>query len=217
MQESSNIDSDSDSLHSTASRKRRKVSPVKNDSLDQDDSPLPSRISAPSRIKVQFKDSVLNNNPPCHAILAPTDPHTTFQSLNVKSWLVGSLSSMAIKRPTGIQKGCIPQILKGRDCIGGSRTGSGKTVAFAVPILQKWAEDPIGIFAVILTPTRYSFIHNMIHGPNLLTILSIGNWRYRYTNNSGLSLRLSHSKPCSSQEDRICVRRQQLLRSARIL
>ncbi|KAK5148992.1 putative RNA helicase [Oleoguttula sp. CCFEE 6159] len=61
---------------------------------------------------------------------------------------------MAIKRPTGIQKGCIPEILEGRDCIGGSRTGSGKTVAFAVPILQKWSEDPVGIFAVVLTPTR---------------------------------------------------------------
>jgi ATP-dependent RNA helicase DDX49/DBP8 len=62
---------------------------------------------------------------------------------------------MAIKRPTSIQKGCIPEILKGRDCIGGSRTGSGKTIAFAVPILQKWAEDPFGIFALVLTPTRY--------------------------------------------------------------
>jgi len=61
---------------------------------------------------------------------------------------------MAIRRPTGIQKLCIPEILKGRDCIGGSRTGSGKTVAFAVPILQKWAEDPFGIFALVLTPTR---------------------------------------------------------------
>jgi ATP-dependent RNA helicase DDX49/DBP8 len=61
---------------------------------------------------------------------------------------------MAIKRPTGIQKGCIPEILKGRDCIGGSRTGSGKTVAFAVPILQRWAEDPSAIFAVVLTLTR---------------------------------------------------------------
>lgn len=38
--------------------------------------------------------------------------------------------------------------------MGGSRTGSGKTVAFAVPILQKWAEQPSAIFAVILTPTR---------------------------------------------------------------
>ncbi len=61
---------------------------------------------------------------------------------------------MEIKRPTGIQKGCIPKILEGQDVIGGSRTGSGKTVAFTVPILQKWAEDPVGIYAVILTPTR---------------------------------------------------------------
>ena len=61
---------------------------------------------------------------------------------------------MAIKRPTSIQSGCIPEILKGRDCIGGSRTGSGKTVAFAAPILQRWAEDPSGIFALVLTPTR---------------------------------------------------------------
>ena len=81
-----------------------------------------------------------------------TDP--TFASLNLSPWLIGSLSAMAIKRPTAIQKACIPEILKGRDCIGGSRTGSGKTVAFAAPILQKWAEDPIGIFAVVLTPTR---------------------------------------------------------------
>lgn len=87
-------------------------------------------------------------------VLAPTDPDTSFESLGVRPWLVQSLSNMAIKRPTGIQKGCIPELLKGRDCIGGSRTGSGKTVAFAVPILQKWAEDPSAIFAVILTPTR---------------------------------------------------------------
>ncbi|KAF2230970.1 ATP-dependent RNA helicase DBP8 [Viridothelium virens] len=79
---------------------------------------------------------------------------TSFATLGVAPWLVTSLTAMAIKRPTGIQKGCIPEILKGRDCIGGSRTGSGKTVAFAVPILQKWAEDPVGIFAVVLTPTR---------------------------------------------------------------
>lgn len=42
----------------------------------------------------------------------------------------------------------------GNDCIGSSRTGSGKTVAFAVPILQQWARDPIGTFALVLTPTR---------------------------------------------------------------
>lgn len=61
---------------------------------------------------------------------------------------------MEIKHPTPIQRACIPEILQGRDCIGGSRTGTGKTIAFAVPILQKWAEDPFGIYAVVLTPTR---------------------------------------------------------------
>jgi ATP-dependent RNA helicase DDX49/DBP8 len=61
---------------------------------------------------------------------------------------------MQIRRPTPIQAQTIPAILSGSDCIGGSKTGSGKTVAFAVPILQKWAEDGFGIFALILTPTR---------------------------------------------------------------
>lgn len=61
---------------------------------------------------------------------------------------------MEIHNPTAIQKACIPQILAGRDCIGGSRTGTGKTMAFAIPILQQWSRDPHGIYAVILTPTR---------------------------------------------------------------
>ncbi|KAI5296398.1 putative RNA helicase [Ascosphaera acerosa] len=79
---------------------------------------------------------------------------STFATLGLSPWLVKSLANMAITRPTAIQKACIPEILKGRDCIGGSRTGSGKTVAFATPILQRWAEDPFGIYAVVLTPTR---------------------------------------------------------------
>jgi ATP-dependent RNA helicase DDX49/DBP8 len=95
-----------------------------------------------------------------------------FASLGVDRWLVQSLSAMAIRKPTSIQAACIKPILEGtvflssapdprltsartgQDCIGGSRTGSGKTVAFAVPILQAWARDPFGVFAVILTPTR---------------------------------------------------------------
>lgn len=45
-------------------------------------------------------------------------------------------------------------MFSGRDCIGGAKTGSGKTMAFALPILQRIAKDPFGIFAVVLTPTR---------------------------------------------------------------
>lgn len=162
--------SDSDSLDSSAPRKRRRISPDSQEE-DDDEEDIPkapmSFISAPSRIK---RDVVSYNTarpqkpsrddaaPPADVLgsvtTAPTDPNTTFESLGVHPWLVQSLSNMAINRPTGIQKGCIPEILKGKDCIGGSRTGSGKTVAFAVPILQRWAEDPSAIFAVVLTPTR---------------------------------------------------------------
>lgn len=96
----------------------------------------------PPKSKGNFDDSTL------------VQEKTSFATLDVAPWLIASLSAMAITKPTGIQTGCIQQILKGKDVIGGSRTGSGKTVAFAVPILQKWAEDPVGIFAVVLTPTR---------------------------------------------------------------
>ncbi|KAK3746124.1 hypothetical protein QZH41_008828 [Actinostola sp. cb2023] len=61
---------------------------------------------------------------------------------------------MGIKHPTEIQVNCVPPILEGRDCIGCAKTGSGKTAAFALPILQKLCQDPYGIFAVVLTPTR---------------------------------------------------------------
>lgn len=178
---SSNTDNssdESDHLDSAAARKRRRTSPELQVGLDESDDDEDdeedggSRISklavasieVPSRVKRNIgkkedaepvsKPAAISQPQSQNPILAPTDPNTTFSALNVRPWLVQSLGNMAIRRPTGIQKGCIPEILKGRDCIGGSRTGSGKTVAFAVPVLQKWAEDPTAIFAVVLTPTR---------------------------------------------------------------
>ena len=150
-------DEESDYLDNASSRKRRRPSP--SDDEDDDDEPLPkttiSMIQAPSRVQKRTTAVVPKASSEAQTVVTvPTDGNVSFGSLSVRPWLVQSLENMAIKRPTGIQKGCIPEILKGRDCIGGSRTGSGKTVAFAVPILQKWAEDPSAIYAVVLTPTR---------------------------------------------------------------
>ena len=78
----------------------------------------------------------------------------SFEQLGIDGWLVEALRAMSIKYPTEIQSACIPPILAGRNCIGGANTGSGKTLAFALPILQKLSEDPYGIFALVLTPTR---------------------------------------------------------------
>nr|CAD7448910.1 unnamed protein product [Timema bartmani] len=58
------------------------------------------------------------------------------------------------KAPSKIQREAIPVALKGKDVIGLAETGSGKTGAFALPILQSLLENPQRYFALILTPTR---------------------------------------------------------------
>jgi len=78
----------------------------------------------------------------------------TWKALNLSDWILQNCLQMSMCKPTEIQQRCIPRILQGLDVIGGAPTGSGKTAAFAVPILQKLCEDPYGIFALILTPTR---------------------------------------------------------------
>lgn len=138
-------------------RKRRKLSHSSTDGEHELADSLPSRVKGRrgigSGIRSLGSSEAHVEGPRGDRIQVPLK-RSSFAALNVRPWLVHSLSTMSIIRPTGIQQGCIPEILSGRDCIGGSRTGSGKTVAFAVPIIQKWSEDPVGIFAVILTPTR---------------------------------------------------------------
>jgi len=42
--------------------------------------------------------------------------------------------------------------------MGCAKTGSGKTAAFVLPVVQKLSEDPYGVFCLVLTPTRFTFI-----------------------------------------------------------
>ncbi|KIJ57049.1 hypothetical protein M422DRAFT_149670 [Sphaerobolus stellatus SS14] len=84
---------------------------------------------------------------------APNE-YTDFASFGIAKPLVTAMNMMSIRKPTPVQIACVPPLLAGVDCIGNAKTGSGKTVAFALPILQKLAQDPYGIFALILTPTR---------------------------------------------------------------
>ena len=148
-------------IYTATSRKRRKLLSGSggNESPEEGNSiPTKAALASISRIKVQKKQTNTTGPPALQETEISNgkvvDAKSSFASLEVSPWLVVSLAAMAIRRPTAIQKGCIPEILAGRNVIGGSRTGSGKTVAFAVPILQRWAEDPMGIFALILTPTR---------------------------------------------------------------
>jgi ATP-dependent helicase YprA (DUF1998 family) len=78
----------------------------------------------------------------------------SFRALGLNQWLSSNVVAMGISKPTPVQRGCIPAILAGRDVIGTAQTGTGKTAAFALPILQLLGNDPYGVFCLCLTPTR---------------------------------------------------------------
>ncbi|GAQ90611.1 putative dead box ATP-dependent RNA helicase [Klebsormidium nitens] len=82
------------------------------------------------------------------------DEEITFRKLGLGEWLDQTLKELGIAKPSPVQRACVPHVLRGEDVIGCAQTGSGKTAAFALPILQKLAEDPFGVFALVLTPTR---------------------------------------------------------------
>ncbi|KAL1450433.1 hypothetical protein WDU94_002799 [Cyamophila willieti] len=78
----------------------------------------------------------------------------TFKDLGVVDVLCEACASVGWKVPSKIQKEAIPVALEGKDVIGLAETGSGKTGAFALPILQALLEHPQRYFALVLTPTR---------------------------------------------------------------
>ncbi|CAK5025074.1 unnamed protein product [Meloidogyne enterolobii] len=78
----------------------------------------------------------------------------TFKELGINEELCSACERIGWKKPMPIQQKVIPIALKGRDVIGLAETGSGKTAAFALPILQSLMSNPQRLFAVVLAPTR---------------------------------------------------------------
>ncbi len=76
-----------------------------------------------------------------------------FSKLNIHEKVMKGLTEMGFEIPTSIQQRCIPEIKKGHDIVGQSLTGSGKTAAFGIPLLEQVTPGE-GIQALILTPTR---------------------------------------------------------------
>ncbi|XP_049858063.1 probable ATP-dependent RNA helicase DDX47 [Schistocerca gregaria] len=93
----------------------------------------------------EILDSVVEEDP---------EKEVTFQDLGVVDVLCEACEQLKWKAPTKIQREAIPLALQGKDVIGLAETGSGKTGAFALPILQALLQNPQRYFALILTPTR---------------------------------------------------------------
>jgi ATP-dependent RNA helicase DeaD len=76
-----------------------------------------------------------------------------FASLNLNEPLLASLAALGYEEPTPIQRAAIPPLLEGRDLLGQAATGTGKTAAFALPLLQRITRDKL-TRALVLVPTR---------------------------------------------------------------
>ncbi len=80
--------------------------------------------------------------------------NTSFASLGLSENLVNQLETIGFDTPTKIQTLAIPELIAGRDVVGQSQTGTGKTAAYSLPILDGIDQSDKRVQALILTPTR---------------------------------------------------------------
>lgn len=107
------------------SAKRRKLS---HGEASKDASPAPSDVSSNSSSSPEPLQPVQQQD--------KSAPKKTFRDLGIIEQLCEACDALGYKAPTPIQAEAIPLALQGRDVIGLAETGSGKTAAFALPILQ---------------------------------------------------------------------------------
>src|SRR5699024_3403055 len=79
---------------------------------------------------------------------------TTFNKLGISEPIMKSLMKMGFEEATAIQKETIPLALAGHDVIGQAQTGTGKTAAFGIPIIEKIDVGERKIQAIVVAPTR---------------------------------------------------------------
>jgi len=91
----------------------------------------------------------------------------TFKDFGLDEKLLEAISYMGFEKPTPIQEAAIPEIVRGRDLIAGAQTGTGKTAAFLLPILNKLTKkETHAINTLVIVPTRELAlqIDQQIHG-----------------------------------------------------
>lgn len=84
----------------------------------------------------------------------PETPVTTFADLQIHPDVVRAIAAVGYESPTGIQAATIPALMAGSDVVGLAQTGTGKTAAFALPILSKIDTTSKATQALVLAPTR---------------------------------------------------------------
>src|SRR5690625_2729938 len=79
---------------------------------------------------------------------------TTFKELNVSAPILKALESMGFEEATPIQAETIPHALEGKDVIGQAQTGTGKTAAFGIPMIERFDSNLRAVQGLVVAPTR---------------------------------------------------------------
>lgn len=106
----------------------------------------------------------------------------SFQSFGFSKFLLTNISKKGFRQPTPIQRKTIPLVMENRDVVGMARTGSGKTAAFTLPVVEKLkSHSPkVGARAIILSPSRelalqtFKQVKEFSKGTDLRSIVLIG-------------------------------------------
>ena len=79
---------------------------------------------------------------------------TTFYEMGLSSPIVRATDTMGFEEATPIQERTIPLLMEGRDVIGQAQTGTGKTAAFGIPLIERIEKDSRKVEGLVITPTR---------------------------------------------------------------
>lgn len=128
---------------------------------------------------MDFEES---NEKDANAPKTPKKPGGTFQSMGLSRLVLKAVERKGYKLATPIQRKCIPPIMTGRDLVAMARTGSGKSAAFLLPLIDKLKirQPKAEIRALILSPTRelasqtFKFVREFSKFTNLVSKLIIG-------------------------------------------
>ncbi|KAL6452972.1 DBP10 ATP-dependent RNA helicase DBP10 [Candida maltosa Xu316] len=147
-------------------KSKPKLSDNENDQNDNDEDDDDSKINS----------YFIANNPTAKKAKAGS-----FASFGLTKFILTNIAKKGYKQPTPIQRKTIPLIMEGRDIVGMARTGSGKTAAFVLPLIEKLkSRHTNGARAIILSPSRelalqtFKQVKEFSHGTNLKSIVLIG-------------------------------------------
>ena len=115
------------------------------------------------------------------------DNDNGFMDFGFNQSILNSLRNKGYKNPTPIQKAAIPELMLGRDLLGQAQTGTGKTAAFALPLIEKLTDNKeLNAKVLVMTPTRElatqvaeSFKSYSSESSNFKTVAIYGGTDYR--------------------------------------